>query len=105
MVLFLIVNIHHLKQTSMTPVGFEPTTSVDKWSQAYVLDHQLTMDSLILNRIQPHLRLCYISKVNNLLLSIYVYFPPVNVGFTTIFVLYDVIKSMFRFSISSGYKI
>ena len=42
--------------------GFEPTISVDKRPQTYVLDHPLTMDSLILNWTQPDLRLFVVSR-------------------------------------------
>ena len=46
----------------MTPFGFEPTISVGKWSQIYVLDHPLNMDSLFMTRIQPDPTLFDISR-------------------------------------------
>jgi len=54
--------ITYNRQTSMTPFGFEPTISVGKWSQIYVLDHPLNMDSLFMTRIQPDPTLFDISR-------------------------------------------
>ena len=39
-------NTKHSRQTSMPPVGFEPTISAGEWLQTYAIDHAATGTSM-----------------------------------------------------------
>jgi hypothetical protein len=49
--LYLTIHNNHNRQTSMSPVGFEPTISVGEWPQTYVLDRAAGTDTISINKI------------------------------------------------------
>ena len=47
--LYLTTHNTHKRQTSMPPMGFEPTISADEWPQTYALDHAATGTGCLLD--------------------------------------------------------
>ena len=54
--LYLTTHNTHNRQTSMSPVGFEPTISAGEWPQTYALDRAATGTGMnVISNSQMHL--------------------------------------------------
>jgi hypothetical protein len=66
--LYLTTHNTHNRQTSMTPVGFEPTISAGEWQQIYALDRAVTgtgtIRHIIIQIINKEINLVILTKKN-----------------------------------------